>query len=581
MAGGLRQRIATHRATGRALGAALVLATVPYWEVLLGNRSAMYGDVNDLTVPQYVEVWDAIKAGHGLWWTPSVFAGHSMVGSGQFAVFYPLNVVFGFLEPVTAYRWWLLGHLWIATAGAFAWSWRRFGSRTGALVSGIAYSGCGFAVMHLVHSPFVIAVAWLPVAFMGIDVVRERWSTRGAALVAVPVALIAFGGQPQMLWIALVGVGSYALVLAVLERDPIGLASCAGAVALGVGIAAVQLLPLWRFSRTSQRPSLSMAAAFEFAELPRHLVTTVFPWSFGGASQGSVFSAPWTGGAIQHEVGALFVGATIVALAVVAITREWRDAAVRALVAMSVLALLVALGGSTPFGRFVYNVVPLARSFRAWGRTALLLNLAFAMLAGLGVRELRRAPERAVLWLGGAVVALGAAALALPHLGFVQQQLAGGAYGIVARGLPVAFLLGLAAAVAVMALHPRVGAAALVLICALELVSFAYPAEWRSQSGPVDVLEDYYDASRPPSFGLPHDAPGGIDRWVTDTYTLRMLSLVKDMDGINGYDPLMQREWTETAAGFAYDGYPTRPAFQHIGILSLEFHVDKLSRPLL
>ena len=157
----------------------------------------MYGDVNDLAVPEYVEVWQSIRDWDWPWWTPGVFGGHSTVGAGQYAVFYPLNVLFGFLEPVTAYRWWLLLHIWIGTAAAFTWSWRRFGSRAGAVVSAVAYSGCGFAVLHLVHPPFVIAVAWLPVVFCGVDAVRERWSAGRAALVAVPLALIAFGGQPQ------------------------------------------------------------------------------------------------------------------------------------------------------------------------------------------------------------------------------------------------------------------------------------------------------------------------------------------------------------------------------------------------
>ena len=559
----------------QALCAALAIATLPYWEVLLGKRSAMFGDINDSAVPQYVEVWQAIRHGHWPWWTPAVFAGHSMVGDGQYAVFYPLNAVFGFLDPVTAYRWWLLAHLWIGTAGAFAWSWRRFGSRAGAVVSAIAYSGSGFAVLHLVHAPYVIGVAWLPWMFVGVDAVRERWSTPRAALVALPLALIAFGGAPQIVWIALAGAGVYAVAMSALERSPGAFGRVVGAVGLGVGIGAIQLVPLWRFSRTSWRPSLSMDAAFEHSAVPHHLLTLVFPWLFGGSSQGSVFSSPWLGGDLQHEVGT-FAGSTIVALAVVALVFRSRDAVVRALAAMGVVAVLVALGGSTPFGRVFFDVLPLAKSFRAWARTTLLLNLAIAMLAGLGVRELRRAPHRAVLGLAASVPALAAFALVLPHLSSLDQFLAGGTYGLVARGLPVAFLLALAAAVAVMALHPRVGAIALVAVCSFEVISFVYPAEWRGQSAPIHDLHAFYDESTPPSFGRPHDAAGGLDRWVSDTYGFRMVSLVKDMKGINGYDPLLQRDFADTAAGLAYDGYPTRPDFWQPGWLSDVLRVSTL-----
>jgi hypothetical protein len=577
------------RSTTNALGLALVLATLPYWEVLTARRSAMYGDVNDLSVPQYTSVWRTITDGDWPWWTPGIFGGHSTVGAGQFAVFYPLNAIFGLLEPVTAYRWWLLAHLWIGTAGAFLWCWRRFGSRSGAVVTAVAWSGCGFAVLHLVHPPFVMAVAWLPFAFLGVDLVRDRWTTGRAALVALPLALIAFAGQPQLLWIALLGLGVYAVVGEVVlgrgegsVREGVARLLRAGAaVAIGLGLAAVQLLPLWLLSRTSQRPSLSMADAFDNDALPRHLLTAVFPWLFGGSTYGSDFSSPWLGGDIHHEVGT-FVGATILALAVIGSiagasrpTRR-REPVVLALAAVVVVSVVVGLGEHTPLGGVIYDVVPLAGSFRAWARTMVLANLALALLAGLGVREVLAAPRRVVVPLGVGAIGLAVVALLVRHVGSLDQALPGGTYGVLSRNLPIAFLLGLAVAAALLARRPRLGAGVLVAVCALEVTAFAYPGPWRGLSGPIDDLEAYYDEAEPPGFGRPFDAVGGVDRWVSDTYGLRMVSLVKDMAGINGYDPLIQEEWGETAAGFVYDGYPRRPDFWEPGWLADVLRVTTL-----
>ena len=95
----------------------------------------MYGDVND-QFPNYVAVWRTIRAGHWPWWTANVFAGHSMLGAGQYAVFYPFNVVFGWFDPASAYRWWILGHIWLAALGAFALSWRLWRSRPAAMRAG-------------------------------------------------------------------------------------------------------------------------------------------------------------------------------------------------------------------------------------------------------------------------------------------------------------------------------------------------------------------------------------------------------------------------------------------------------------
>jgi hypothetical protein len=541
------------------LAVALTVATIPYWEVVLGRRTAMYGDVNDLFVPSYVAVWRQWMHFRLPVWTPNVFAGHSMIGAGQYAVFYPFNALFGVLPAVGAYRVWFLLHLWIATASAFAWIYFLCRSRPGAVVGAVGYSGCGFAVLHLVHSPFVIAVAWLPLVFLGVELVRLRWSAGRALVVAVPLAFIAFGGQPQMFWIAMVGLGAYIGGCAVTRALSVAASiRVALAVAAGIAVASLQLLPMALFSRGSVRPSLSMTGAFELSEHPRNLLTLVFPWIFGGSSLGTAFSAPWHGtGDSQHELG-LFAGATIVVLAGIAMVRLRRRPVVGALTALGLLGLLIGLGDATPFGRLFYDVLPLARDFRGWARTMLLLNLALATLAGLGAGHVLRSPARRARVLIAAAAALGLVALALPHIAELRPFLVGGPYGVWARLPPILAVCALAGAVVVARAWRRAGAVLLITVCSLEVLSFAWLAEWRSRSAPRHDLTAFYDRDMPPGFGRPEPMPSGVDRWATDTYGFRMVSLAKDLRGINGYDPLVQRDWADTVAGFVFDGYPSR-----------------------
>ena len=544
------------RKTILAVAITLAVATVPYWEVLAGRRTAMYGDVNDLQVPLYTAAWRTIRAGHWPWWTQNVFGGHSMVGAAQYAVFYPFNAIFGWLDPQTAYRWWMLGHVWLAAAGAFAWSWHRWRSRPGAVVSGIAYALNGFTVLHLVHPSFLAAAAWLPFAFLGIDLVSERWSTARAALVAIPIALIAFLGHPQLVWMATLGCSVYAVALLVLRgRDWAATGRTVGAIACGLGIGALQLLPLASFSQSSVRPTLSMTGSFEHSVMPHQLLLFGFPYVFGGASHGPS-SAPWTGSDLYHEVGNYF-GVTVLALAVVGVVVLRKNRVVQALGVLAVVAVLIGLGRSTPFGHLVYDVVPGARLFRSWGRTLWLANLAVSMLAGVGVREVLRAPQRVVTRIAMIAGALAVVAIVLPHLGAVQGKLATGSAGTIVRALPVVLLLALAGAVALAAVNRRIGVVAILVVCALDMVSFANVAPWYSSSQDAAEVHALYDAS-PPVFGALHDASGGIDRWASDSYVFRSLSLAKDLLGVNGYDPLLQKDWAETAGGWRYHGYPAR-----------------------
>ena len=99
----------------------------------------------------------------------------------------------------------MLGHIWIVAAGEFAGHGADGDREPGAIVSGVAYALNGFAVLHLIHPSFLAAVAWLPFLFLGVDLVSERWSLPRAAVVAVPIALIAFLGQPQLVWLATAG----------------------------------------------------------------------------------------------------------------------------------------------------------------------------------------------------------------------------------------------------------------------------------------------------------------------------------------------------------------------------------------
>jgi hypothetical protein len=239
-----------------------------------------------------------------------------------------------------------------------------------------------------------------------------------------------------------------------------------------------------------------------------------------------------------------------------------------ALVVLGVFSLVMSLGRSTPLGHLFYDVLPFARNFRDWGRTMVLLNLALAMLAAGGVCEALKAPRRVVLGVACAPLALAALAVAVANIDALQKSLVNGRYGLIARGVPFLLLVGLVVAVAVMTVSRRAGAVMLVAVCAVEVAGFVYVAEWRGLSGPVRDLHAFYDTSVPPGFGRPHDAPGGVDRWASDGYGFRMASLVKNINGVNGYDPLLQKQWAETAGGFEYDGFPTRADMWNPGWLA-------------
>jgi len=540
-----------------ALALTLCIVTVPFLAVLRGRATTMMWDINEFYVPAHRAVWREFRDGHAPWWTPNVYAGDSTLGAGQYGVFYPLHAIYGFFDATTAHRWWFMSHLWLASGTMFAWSRHRWASNPAAIVAGSAYALSGFFILHLKFTPFLIVAAWLPLVFLGIDLVRERWTTLRAATVAVPLALVALAGHPQMLYYSGLGLATYVVVTAMFEpgsRRWVG--RVAGALSLGLGLAAVQLLPLLRFSSISVRTELTTDQAFELSAERRHLLTFPFPHLFGGAD-GVAFHAPWTGGLQYEEVGQ-FAGATIVVLAIYALTRLWRVSAVRALFAVGLVGILVMLADATPLGDPIYNFLPLADRFRVWARASLLPNIALAMLAGAGVQQLALARRTAVAWFAGAVGALTAVAVAIPHIGSMRTYLATESFSVAARALPISAVLVLTVAVALVPLYRRVGMGAVVAVCAVEVMFFASVATWNARSFAPEAAEAFYDEDEPPIFDEVYDAPDGIDRWYTETYSFRMESLIKDLYGITAFDPLAPKEFTETVGGMTYDGFATR-----------------------
>ncbi len=543
-----------------ALAISLVCTTLPFVEVLVGRRTMLWGDAVAAYVPRYAAAWDNIRSGTSPLWWGRMFGGFNTLGAGQSAIFYLPNAVFGWLAPFTAFRVWFFVHLWLMTAGWYAWAWRRWGSLTGAVVVAVGGTLNGFVIYHSMFLPYVVGLTVLPWSFLALDAVIASPRLRNCALLSLLIGAMALQ-LTQLMWIALIALGGCAIFELVRRKG--GLMPwirVGGSLVLGVALGAVQLVSQVSFSDSSVRPRLSEAAAFEFASEPKHLTTLLVPGLLGGTGAGPIGRTTWLGGSLQHEL-ANYLGITMVALAVIGVMSLRRHRLSLALIVLGVLGVLTALGGRTPLGSLVYDWVPLASRFRAWSRNLLWTNVAVAMLAGAGVREFLRAPQRWAARILRAGAAFALVMLLLPTLTDLGGSMLHGGPGMRARFLPVVFVLLLGCVGLLIARSRLLGMAALAAVCALDLGLFAIAAPWRTQSLPAAQVSETFDDG-PPPFGAPVDAPGGIDRWASDIADASAFwpSVIGHHSrSINGYDPLLQRDYSATLGGMAYNGYMPEP----------------------
>ncbi|MCB0246516.1 MAG: hypothetical protein KDI12_24090, partial [Anaerolineae bacterium] len=339
-------------------------------------------------------------------WNPYAFAGHPFLADPQAAVFYPVSLL---TMLATAGRQGLLYHglelealLHYPLVALFTYllARRLTGSRIGGLVAAVVFTFSGYLTSY---PPLQLAIlevqTWLPLILLALELAAcalaagvTRRALAWTILAGAVLGVSTLAGHPQSSLLVLYGTAAFALFrlfapkiagdaeLSAWRR----LGMVALFLAIGLGIAAVQLLPSLEFMRLSTR------AAGSFEEMgqgftPYDLIQLVLP-------------------AVGAPFPALYVGVLPLGLAAVALVRYLAmqrpdTRPVRAhLVSLQVafwgalggLALLLSFGKHLPVYQLFYWLAPGWRLFRHQERTVVWTVLALALLAGFGAAWLSR-----------------------------------------------------------------------------------------------------------------------------------------------------------------------------------------------
>jgi hypothetical protein len=357
----------------------------------------------------------SLRAGQGIpQWNPYLFGGLPYVAAMHGDIFYPTALLRLVMPTDLAMSWGFILHTFLA--GLFTYGFlRAWGLGFAAsLVGGMGYllSGPIASYASPGHDGKLFVSALLPLAlWLLVRGIRDGRSWAWGAF-AITIGLAVLSPHPQLLQYLLLTAGSFALFLA-LGTDPAGVkldrrtavrrvAFALGAVVLGMAIGAIQYAPVREYVPWSPRVGRDYAYATSYSFPIVELFNTYLPQFTGmfdryWGPNGIHLHSEYLGGPLLMLAGAVFGG-------------DSRRAFRRFWLGVAAVSFLWMLGGSTPFFRLVYELVPGTKFFRAPSTIIFVFTFAVCVLAALGTeRVLARQISRryAVAWLGaGLVIAL-------------------------------------------------------------------------------------------------------------------------------------------------------------------------------
>ncbi|MBI2193873.1 MAG: hypothetical protein HYU36_17995 [Planctomycetes bacterium] len=392
----------------RALAILCLAVCLFFWRLLLHPSHVLFSGFSDLLLMNCA--WQELirktllEQGEMPFWYPHIFCGISFIGIPGCWAFYPLNWLFVLLPVNLSASALILTHSLIGAAGSYCHlRWGLRVSPHAALLGALAFLFSGKWIMHLLvagHLGF-LPLAWMPWTLLAVDALARKPSGAATGVLAGCLGILGVSLYPQLAFYSALLVAAYGgwrLSSAPPAFRGILLGCLVAAAGLAGLLCAVQLLPAIESAKDSARAAL---IHFSFASAGSLRIEDVV-----------AFLRP-TGEAVAGPAGDVFgwekafhLGLLPLLLLPYALARrEWRRETIFFLV-VSALAVLHALGDSTPLFSFLYHHVPGFGYHRVASRTLFVLGLVIPCLIALGAEAAAACRGRSLLLPAGAAAAL-------------------------------------------------------------------------------------------------------------------------------------------------------------------------------
>lgn len=305
------------------------------------------------------------------WWNPYLFGGMPFMANPQVSPWYPLNWLFLVVPLRYAFPWYFVFHM----------VWAMLGMRklTGSWIAGIIFGLSGFLVSRIWagHLGLVASASWLPwVVWAFTSDVPVFWAP-------VMFCLQLLAGYQTMAFFSIIAVGIMTISKSIALRSVRPLYRAVGAGIIGIGLAAIQLLPEQEFFRLSIRTYDFPYSWVSYGSMTvRNFIQLLNPFYYGNQYS-------YTGPPPNFAEQSVFLGVGGFALSLLGLWRIFTDRQKYIGIAYAIITLFgiwVSLGFNAPVDlqHILWKIVPMYHYLRIPPRHLILVAFGLSGLAGIG-----------------------------------------------------------------------------------------------------------------------------------------------------------------------------------------------------
>ncbi len=321
-------------------------------------------------------------------WNPYIFCGIPLLAESQLALFYPFNLVHLFLALPVAINFLFIFHQALGCIFMYLYLRRitqqAFPSLVGALV--FALSSTFIPRIFAGHLTVVCSIAWLPLLFFLADRYLSTKNNISILFIGIVLSLQILAGHIQFVFISCVGIFLYASLMSwynfknnrSIKDSLYPFYIILGSFILGIGLAAIQLIPTLELLQESMRFSNS-GLNYTFSMPLENMITLFTPGFFGWIQ--SLYWGKW----YPWEVS-FYVGILPLLISFFAMMRS--DRYNKFFTFLFFLSVILSLGAYLPLYKYLFKYMAGFNFFRCQGRFLTLAVFSLSCLTALGLKEL-------------------------------------------------------------------------------------------------------------------------------------------------------------------------------------------------